>query len=206
MRPLPQPLRHAVLLLMIFVSSCVTLERSYPDKRYFVIEIRDTAKATATQNERVLLVSSLHISPRYAGTEFVYRTSDTSYESDFYNQFLSAPGTMISEEIRKGLATGSAFKYVIGPASDLTANYVLEGSVNALYGDFRDLNKPAAVLEIEFFLRNADPEKSGVVLHRLYSKSVAVGQRSPDALTKGWDQALEEIVAMLVADLGKTKL
>ena len=199
-------LRCFLLLLMTLSAGCVTLERSYPDKRYFVIDIRDTANAPATQNDRVLLVSSLHISPRYAGTEFVYRTSDTSYESDFYNQFLSAPGTMISEEIRKGLATGSGFKYVIGPASDLSANYVLEGSVNALYGDFRDLNKPAAVLEIEFFLRNEDPQKPGILLHKRYEKSVPIGQRSPEALTKGWDQALEEIIAMLVADLGKTKL
>lgn len=199
-------LRHGVLLLVIFVSGCVSLERTYPDKRYFVIEIRDTAKSSATQSDRVLLVANLHISPRYAGTEFVYRTSDTAYESDFYNQFLSSPSTMIGEELRKGLQAASAFKYVIGPASQLTASYALEGSVNALYGDFRNLNSPAAVLEIEFFLRNEDPEKPGVVLHKRYAKSVAIGQRSPDALTKGWDQALEEITADLVADLAKTKL
>ncbi len=201
-----QMLRHTVLLFAILVSGCVTLERSYPDKRYFVIEIREAAKTPAAQSDRVLLVSNLHISPRYAGTAFVYRTSDTAYESDFYNQFLSAPGTMISEELRKGLAAQSAFKYIIGPSSELTANYVLEGSANALYGDFRDLNKPAAVLEIEFFLRNQDPEKSGIVLHRRYTKSVAIGRRSPDALATGWNQALEAIVSMLVADLGKTKL
>jgi cholesterol transport system auxiliary component len=204
MRHLTQWLRCVTLLLVTFSAGCVSLERSYPDKRYFVIEIHDTAKAAATQSDRALLISNLHISPRYAGTAFVYRTSDTAYESDFYNQFLSAPGTMISEEIRKGLATGSGFKYVIGPASELTANYVLEGSVNALYGDFRDLNKPGAVLEIEFFLRNEDPAKPGVALHKRYEKSVPIGQRSPEGLTQGWDQALEAIVADLVTDLGKT--
>jgi len=201
-----QMLRYAVLLLAIFVSGCVTLERTYPDKRYFVIEMGDTAKAPATQSDRVLLVSNLHISPRYAGTGFVYRTSATAYESDFYNQFLSAPGTMISEEIRKGLAAASGFRYLIGPASELTANYVLEGSVNALYGDFRDLNKPAAVLEIEFFLRNENSANPGIALHKRYEKSIPIGHRSPDALAKGWDQALEAIVANLVADLDKAKL
>ena len=199
-------LRHAIVVLVIFCSGCVSLEQKYPDKRYFVIEIPSAGQASPAQGDRVLLVSNLHISPRYAGTGFVYRTSETAYESDFYNQFLSSPGTMISEEVRKGLAAASGFRYIIGPASELTANYVLEGSVNALYGDFRNLNAPAAVLEIEFFLRKENSSNPGIALHKRYEKSVAIGQRTPDALAKGWDQALEAIVANLVADLDNAKL
>ena len=199
-------LRHAIVVLVIFCSGCVSLEQKYPDKRYFVIEIHGAGQVSPAQGDRVLLVSNLHISPRYAGTGFVYRTSETAYESDFYNQFLSSPGTMISEEVRKGLAAASGFRYIIGPASELTANYVLEGSVNALYGDFRNLNAPAAVLEIEFFLRKENSSNPGIALHKRYEKSVAIGQRTPDALAKGWDQALEAIVANLVADLDKAKL
>ena len=199
-------LRHAIVVLVIFCSGCVSLEQKYPDKSYFVIEISSAGQASPAQGDRVLLVSNLHISPRYAGTGFVYRTSETAYESDFYNQFLSSPGTMISEEVRKGLAAASAFRYIVGPASELTAKYVLEGSVNALYGDFRNLNAPAAVLEIEFFLRKENSSNPGIALHKRYEKSVAIGQRTPDALAKGWDQALEAIIANLVADLDNAKL
>jgi hypothetical protein len=42
----------------------------------------------------------------------------------------------------------------------------LEGSINALYGDFRNLNAPAAVLEIEFFLHNEDTANPGIVLQK----------------------------------------
>ena len=199
-------LRHAIVVLVIFCSGCVSLEQKYPDKRYFVIEIHNAGHASPAQGDRVLLVSNLHISPRYAGTGFVYRTSETAYESDFYNQFLSSPGTMISEEVRKGLAAASAFRYIVGPATELTAKYVLEGSVNALYGDFRNLNAPAAVLEIEFFLRKENSSNPGIELHKRYEKSVAIGQRTPEALARGWDQALQEIVANLVEDLDKAKL
>lgn len=198
-----------VLCLVIFCSGCISVERSYPDKRYFVIEMGEVPKAPKTLSagdHGVLLVSDLHISPRYAGTEFVYRTSETRYESDFYNQFLSPPATMISEELRKGLAEGTVFKYVIGPSNELTANYVLEGSINALYGDFRSLNAPAAVLGIEVFLRSQDPAKPGILLHKSYRKSVAIDQRTPEALTKGWNQALQQTVAMLLADLKKAEL
>jgi hypothetical protein len=77
----------------------------------------------------------------------------------------------------------------------------LEGSVNALYGDFRNPKQPAAVLEIEFFLYNENTANPGIVTQKRYTKSVALNERSPEALVKGWDQALSEIVAALAADL-----
>lgn len=191
----------AILLLFVFCSGCVTLERDYPAKRYFVIDISDSAQPAEAVGNQTLLVTGLRISPRYADKSFVYRTSDAGYESDFYNQFLTSPDIMISEEVRKGLAASPAFKYVVGPASQLQPNFVLEGSVNALYGDFRNLNGPSAVLEIEFFLHNEDSTNPGIVLQKRYAKTVALAGRSPEALVKGWSQALEAILAMLVADI-----
>jgi cholesterol transport system auxiliary component len=196
---------RGVLLLFLLCSGCVTLERSYPEKRYFVIDVGDSAQPPNAAGNRTLLVSSFRISPRYADKSFVYRTSEAGYEADFYNQFLTSPETMISEEVRKGLAASPAFKYVVGPASQLQPNFVLEGSVNALYGDFRNLNGPSAVLEIEFFLHNEDAANPGIVLQKRYAKTVALSGRSPEALVKGWSQALGSILTDLNTDLQKVK-
>ncbi|HEY2921007.1 MAG TPA: ABC-type transport auxiliary lipoprotein family protein [Candidatus Binatia bacterium] len=196
---------RGVLLLFLFCSGCVNLERGYPEKRYFVIDLGDSAQPPNAAGNQTLLVSSLRISPRYADKSFVYRTSDAGYESDFYNQFLTSPDIMISEEVRKGLAASPAFKYVVGPASQLQPNFVLEGSVNALYGDFRNLNGPSAVLEIEFFLHNEDAGNPGIVLQKRYAKTVALSGRSPEALVKGWSQALGSILTDLSSDLQKAK-
>jgi ABC-type uncharacterized transport system auxiliary subunit len=198
-------LRYAVLLLAVFYGGCVTLERSYPDKRYFMIEVQD-GKGPSNEGAHILSVPNLYISPRYADRNFIYRTSETEYEADFYNQFLSAPVTMISEEVRQALAAARLFKFVLGPSSPLTANYVLEGSINVLYGDFRNLRAPAAVLEIEFFLHNEDPAKAGIVMQKRYNKSVALDEKSPEALVRGWNRALEEIIALFVSDLHQRKL
>jgi ABC-type uncharacterized transport system auxiliary subunit len=194
------------LALVIWCSGCVSLERSYPEIRYFAIELQDAANRSNPGGEQTLLMPNLRVSPRYADKNFVYRTSEPGYETDFYNQFLTSPASMISEEMRKALAASHAFKYVVGPALQLPANYTLEGSINALYGDFRNLKQPEAFVEIEFFLHNEDPAKSGIVLHKRYTKAVPLTARSPEALVKGWNQALEAIVAMLITDLGNGKL
>ena len=192
-------------LLFFLSAGCVSLERTYPEKRYFVVELGENEQRSNPAGNQTLLVSGMRISPRYADKSFVYRTSESGYGSDFYNQFLTSPDTMLSEELRKGLAASLAFKYVIGPSSQLQPNYVLEGSVNALYGDFRNLEKPAAVLEIEFFLHNEDSANPGIVLQKRYTKTAPISGRSPDALVKGWSQALGAILTELNGDLEKVK-
>jgi cholesterol transport system auxiliary component len=211
-RPLPSLfagsrwlIQRGALLLLVFLSGCVSLEKSYPDRRYFALELAP-GKTPNSTSDRILSVASLRISPRYADRSFVYRTSTAAYEADFYNQFLTAPDSMIAEELRKGLAASELFKYVVGPANPLQPNYVLEGSINALYGDFRDPNRPVAVLEIEVFLYNQDPAAAGVSLQKRYEKSVPLSEKSPEALVKGWDQALADVVAALVADLKAANL
>ena len=98
---------------------------------------------------------------------------------------------MVSEEIRKALINTHLFKYVLSASNSQPPNYVLEGAVNGIYGDFRKLNTPAAVIEIEFFLQRK-PANPGIVTQKRYARSVPVSKRWPEALVKGWDQALEE--------------
>jgi len=184
-----------------FIAGCVSLEKSFPDKRYFVLEANRSEGAANVKAGGVLLVSSLRVSPRYEGRSFVYRRGDASFESDFYHQFLVSPGALLTEEVRRALAQAQVAQYVIGTASQLEPTHYLEGSIDALYGDFRDVNMPKAVLEMEFFLSKESPTKAEIVTRKRYVKSMAVNGRSPEALVKGWNDALNEILAALIADL-----
>ena len=190
-----------MLALLALCAACVGIEKSYPDKRYFVLEASANPSLANPAGNETLEVSNIRISPRYADRSFVYRTSEAGYESDFYNQFLVSPSSLITEEVRKALTGSQIFKYVISPTNQLQPSYVLEGTVNALYGDFRNPNSPRAVLEMEFFLTSEIPGNPGILMQRRYAKSLPLTGRTPEALIKGWNQALEEILTSLVADL-----
>jgi cholesterol transport system auxiliary component len=193
--------RSAPFLLCLFFSGCVSLDRSYPDKHYFVLEVNRDGKPSNQTANGILEVSDIRISPRYEGQSFVYRISDASYESDFYNQFLIAPAALVTEEVRKGLTQSRIFEYVINSSSQLQPTHRLDGIVNALYGDFRNISASRAVLEIEFFLSKQLPTGTEIVMNKRYSKAVPLSGRSPDALVKGWDEALDGILTSLIADL-----
>jgi cholesterol transport system auxiliary component len=190
-----------VLALVGVCSGCVSLERGYPDKRYFVLEAAAKPSPSNPSANETLQVSDMRVSPKYAGRSFVYRTSATVYESDFYNQFLVSPASLITEEVRKVLIESQLFQYVISSSNLLQPSYILEGTVNALYGDFRDANSPRAVLEMEFFLTSEIPAKAGILMQKRYAKAVPVQGSSPEALVKGWNEALADIATSLAADL-----
>lgn len=192
----------SVIFLSTALAGCVSLDKAYPDKRYFAIEgPRGERAANPTAGGGVLLISRVRVSPRYDGRSFIYRRSDAHFESDFYNQFLVSPGAMLTEEIRRGLAEAQIAQYVVGTSSQLEPTHVLEGTVDAFYGDFRDLSAPKAVLEMEFFLSKESPARAEILTRKRYAKAIAVSGRSVEALVQGWNQALHEILAALAADL-----
>ena len=192
-------------LLTTLASGCVSFERSYPEKRYYVLEVRTPEASGGALDSEILQVSNLRISPRYQDRSFIYRISDTGFESDFYNQFIAPPAALISEEIRKSITGSQLFKHVISPSNSQAPSYVLEGIVNGIYGDFRNLSAPAAVIDLEFFLSSDLPARPGILMQKRYVKSVPVSSRSPEALVKSWDLALEDILTALAADLRAAK-
>jgi cholesterol transport system auxiliary component len=194
------------LLVGALSFGCVSLDRSYPEKHSFVLEISRDGQSLQDPASGIVEVADMRISPRYEGQSFIYRVSEGGYESDFYNQFLIAPAVLVTEEVRRGLAQSGISQYVINSSSQIQPTYRLDGTVNAIYGDFRNASTTKAVLEMEFFLTKPAPGATQVVIAKSYSKSVSLSSRTPEALVKGWNEALEEILRSLVADLKAANL
>ena len=68
------------------------------------------------------------------------------------------------------------------------------------------MSAPKAVLEMEFFLSKESPARAEILMRKRYAKAIPVNGRSAEALVKGWDQALSEIIVALVADLQSNQL
>jgi ABC-type uncharacterized transport system auxiliary subunit len=106
---------------------------------------------------------------------------------------------MIAEKTRNWLSESGLFKWVLEPGSYTDATHVLEGSITALYGDFRDDSSPKASMKIRIFLVKL-PEKS-VVFGKTYEVVSEIKSQTAEALVEAFDKCLINILSNLEQDL-----
>jgi uncharacterized lipoprotein YmbA len=194
----------AVVALTLMLSGCMS--RQYVEKQTFGLEVSRGQPATA-ESEAILRVRTFRVSPRYEGKKFVYRGESLSYETDFYNEFLTSPDTMITEEVRQWLADSGLFQQVVGFSGQVQPTHILEGTITDLYGDFSERGSPGrAALQIEFYLSEDIAGRSEPVFHNRYRQEVRIQKDSPEELVQGWNRALARILTDFEEDLREVDL
>ncbi|MGH7799504.1 MAG: ABC-type transport auxiliary lipoprotein family protein [Thermodesulfobacteriota bacterium] len=189
------------VLLFLTLTGCATLDKNYPERNYYILNVSNEVQNSPPVSGTILEVGRFEISPSFSGREFVHRIGDLSYESDFYNQFFRPPSSLTTDEVRKWFSESGLFKNVVDPSNNVEANYVLEGNVSELYGDFRATNEPKAVLGIQFFLTEETSANPKIVYQNNYRREVVLSSNSAQDLVKGWNEALEQILTDLQGDL-----
>ncbi|MEZ4599715.1 MAG: hypothetical protein R2940_07995 [Syntrophotaleaceae bacterium] len=181
-------------LTMPIFCGCVQLERPYPEKTNFVLSTERKTPPGESSGNTVLLVRNFNNSARIKTRSFVYRVGDLEYRSDFYNEFFGSPSDLVTEETTQWLRESGIFGLVTEDAEP-QPTHLLRGRIEALHGDYRPGQPPAAVLELQLTLIDDTSSIALTVLNETYRRKIPVGERSPKALVQGWNTALEDILA-----------
>jgi len=195
-----------VPLAFLVLSGCVSLAKSFPDKHYYALDVTRQGEPGVPVPGAVLDVRGLFVSPRFEGKELVYRTGDTRYESDFYNAWFVSPSAMLTQQIQNWLRNASLFEHVVATPSYLDATHILEGTVTDLYGDYRQQGEHKAVVGMHIVLIEDYPTRTAIVFQRDYHQMVELSETSPDELTRGWNEGLQQIFMALEEDLRRVDL
>ncbi|WP_319583799.1 ABC-type transport auxiliary lipoprotein family protein [uncultured Pseudodesulfovibrio sp.] len=195
----------ALLVTALAASACVKLGGKPLEKRYYQISPARTAQKADAPRDVILLVRRLSVSDLYSTRELVYRGAEGNVDSDFYNMYFVTPGSMLTTELRRWLSESGLFTHVIEPGSMVVPTLTLEGTVNALYGDY-STEQPAAVVEMQFFVVDESTADNAIVFSRSYTERVPLADAAPQNLIKGLTQGVEHIYANLETDLAAAPL
>ena len=179
--------------------------RPSPVKGTFVLDPALPAPVAKTQ-PGLLRVGSVTVGAPFRGKQFVFRDTDLQYETDYYNEFLVAPAANISEATARALAAAKVFASVSPSSVTLDPDWILDGFVESLYGDGRDMSKPEAVLTITYFLRSQAGDAGVPVWSHTYSRRVPFATGSAAAYVGALNTALGDILAELARDLSALSL
>jgi cholesterol transport system auxiliary component len=158
------------------------------------------SNSSVATNRESLRVGNVRVAAAYAGTSLVYRMDEVRFTSDPYSRFIAEPATMLGDQMATWLAGTERFE-VVGPESALPTHYLLETTVTELYGDFRSGPEPAAVLAVQFALLDQRGARPKAVFERSIARRVDLPRASPDALVRGYGDALAQILTELSTDL-----
>lgn len=149
-------------------------------------------------------VDFVGVSSPYSTGNFQYRLTDSDWETDPYNRFLSSPQEMMTGVIRSWLEKSKAFSTVRLPAAGGTADFQIQCDVTALFIDFRDAANPSAVVAMEFRVTRATTDGApDVVLRKSFESRSSVAARTPEAFVDAWNRALRDNLLSFSSALNK---
>jgi len=192
-------LRAFLLALTILACTACSLNTPAPARNTFLPR-PDLSRATV-QGESLpglLLVNVFAVAEAFAGKPMVYRFDENRYETDFYNEFLVAPRDLVTQGALEWLQRAQPYE-TVAPAAGARAPraLLLQGTVNELYADVRDPQRPAAVLSVRFYLvdetQPARPLRSSGELRR----AIPIADASAAAFAEGVSRAMTEIFGEL---------
>lgn len=201
--PRPRLLLGLLLTAALAAGGCASAFKQPPPQiSYYMLETEPGPECTGRPVlPAVLQVRGLSISPGFDSRRLVYRLPGNAWTSDYYHLFLTEPGGMLTSVVSGFLAGSKLFASVAGPGLDLDADYILEGAATAIYGDFRDPDKPEAVVELQFFLLDDRGEDNALILDKTYRQTAPLTEKSPAGLVQGLNEALHLCLCNLVLDM-----
>ena len=183
----------AIALCTLLLSAC-SLSRPAVEIHSYLI-VPQPPQTQRNEHLTRIRVQPFEIAPQFESKSLVYRFSDVRYEADFYNEFLVAPRIMLMEQSAEWLRR-AGYNATTNGRRDA---YVLHASVPAMYGDFRERERPLAVLTIRFAL--VAPATTQPVLEREYATTVPIANRSAQSVAQGLSAALTQTLEQLDAEL-----
>ncbi len=180
-----------ILITCLFLAGCFS--KAYVQQNKFMMHVNMPKKSTAFRNAKILQLEVPTITPQFADNSFVYRTSNSLYQNDYYNVFLIPAFQQVKQLLTAYLSRSPRIKHVVDAPSVISAQYVLPTQILALYADYRDRNNPKGVMTMQFSLFKHISGKYYQRMHITLSKTTPLQQKDSESLVEAWNTDLQKI-------------
>jgi ABC-type uncharacterized transport system auxiliary subunit len=186
---------------VIVLSACSITKPIDEVKQWRLLPTR-TAEVSSTKVNFWITQGNISVVSPFDTKSWVFMVDEARFQKDFYNEYISMPGEMITTGTRQWLEQSGIFQFVNTNNNNLFANYVLQGNVEELFIDIR--KEPKVVIRINYLLTTNLDLENPIVLRKTYMVSEPILNRveSRDILI-AQEIALGKIFSQLEGDLAQ---
>lgn len=190
-----------ILTTTVFLTGC-GIKNDYTKKQIFRLDAGGNAPVDESNRSTgvPLVVKRLDIAPEFSGAGFVYRVGQSRFSQDYYNNYMTSPGRMISDVIFEALVKDPQFSPA--PSNRVPENvYQLWGKITSLYCDRRNASHASAVVSMALNLDRLNKNGFTKVLSKTYSRQIPLGNdTSPQGYVTALNRGLTGIVKDILSD------
>ena len=106
----------SLIMFAMIIAGCGS--KSY-EKQHYILDTQRVRSAVVGKKSSVVEVRRFTIASAFGSKSLIYRTGEFRYKSDFYNEFLVSPSTMITEKTHNWLSESGLFDRVMASGSDI---------------------------------------------------------------------------------------
>jgi ABC-type uncharacterized transport system auxiliary subunit len=187
-------------MLCLATPGCVRGTRPASDLTHLDID-PGAAPAASASPQGVLLLRRFDVESPFDDRRFHYKIGAGTYRSDYYVRFVASPADLLTDRLETWLQESGLFRAVVEPGSSVEYDYILEGEIVALHGDYSRPKAAHAVIKAEFVLVD-DREGAGeIVFEEQYEHAEPLTSSEAHALAVAWGTALRKVFLELTRDL-----
>ena len=192
----------AIFLLPLF-SACAIKQAPIEIDHWRVVPER-SGPPKANQLKYWLTQGTISVTSPFDTKSFVYRLDEQKYEKDFYNEYITMPSEMLATATRQWLNAAGIFQFTVNNGNTLMPLYLLQGSVDEMYTDFRKDQVPAVVFTIEYFLSTTDGiKKNNVIFRKKYTLRENISDNTAKSIVKAQQTVIAKTFALFEDDLSR---
>ena len=188
------------IVLSLLLSGCSILpQQDYPSKNNYSLEtIRPKVESRKIDSPAIIQINPYEIAHQFSKHSFVYRQSDYRFVSDYYNNYVTAPALLITEQSLRWFSQ-SQIAFFPTLRNSLASTHQLHGTIHELYIDRRNPAAPVAQLSISITLSARGTEAP--LLQKRYTANQAAEGDNAEAFAKAISQALSKILSEQEEDI-----
>ncbi len=193
----------SIIILCGFLVGCVS-SKYVERKQYLLAAPKNLVKKSIVGlSSCSVFVEQPSASSPFDRLDFLYRIGADSYLVDYYNGFLVLPAEQLDLLIKSYLQfyTGCDLE----ATQSLNTRNVLQVKLVELYADYREREKPQAVMAIQFRLTNTVDDKDMLLLDQVFRVTQPLKAKNSESLLNAWNEGLQKVM-MQVTRILKQKL